>query len=142
MLPDMTIHHPWRTLPPKVAVKFDALPDGVRGLTDCGQHIWLSNRLLQVERRCTLVHEQLHIELGFTCSDDTRSELQVKKLAARRLIPIHDFADAVRWSLHVNELADALWVIPELVMIRWQHLHPAEKELLRRAALHHEEAVS
>ncbi|MDU7361204.1 MAG: ImmA/IrrE family metallo-endopeptidase [Propionibacteriaceae bacterium] len=90
--------NPWALLAVQVylRLRIESLPNGYRGLTD-GQTIWLSDRLSQRERRCTLVHELIHIERGH------------------------------RGHQPAAEVADALWVTDDLLRTRLATLTPADR---------------
>lgn len=109
--------HPWRALRdqhPDIVVSCQhRLPDRIMGLQR-GARIWLCRSLTQVERRCTLSHELLHVERGPLPADPVgaaREERAVDQLAARRLITLPDLVDGLR--VHRDDpaqLADHLWV--------------------------------
>lgn len=40
--------------------------------------------------------------------------------------------DALRWSRHPAVVADQLWVTPQVLADRMEHLHPAERHWLAR----------
>lgn len=92
---------------------------------------------LQVERRCTLAHELGHAVRGdLPCGDDRaddRQEAAVEQWAARQLIELPALAEALKWSDDPAEVADELWVTPDLLEVRISHLHPSERAWLRRA---------
>ena len=88
---------------------------------------------LQVERRCVLLHELVHEERGIPHGVDPREEAAVEQEVAHRLIPIELLADALRWTMLVSKAADHCHVTTEVLMTRWEHLHPSERHYLRRA---------
>lgn len=121
--------HPWRVLRddwPHVDLHYATLPDGTWGLSD-GHTIWLDEGLSQAERRCTLMHELVHLERGEHSCQDEATEEAVHALVARRLIPWALLASAVVWAEDILELADELWVDVETVEARLAHLHPSER---------------
>lgn len=134
----MHSYHPWRELRAltHVIVTWVHLPHGVWGLTDGGHRVWLDARLGQAERRATLAHELEHIRRGHHGCQPPAVEASVEHHAARRLIPdVHVLADALVWARgHLGEAADELWVDEPTLRARLDptHLHPAEKEILRR----------
>lgn len=69
----------------------------------------LSKRLSQIERRCTLAHELVHVERGDTgpCVGQERA---VHAVAAARLIPVEDLALAFLLHAHEQDQARELWV--------------------------------
>lgn len=85
------------------------MPDEVHGRTD-GEHIWLDERLLQVERRCALTHEMVHVALGHTECQPIAREARVRRITAERLITCEALDDAFKWARNLPELADELWV--------------------------------
>lgn len=91
----------------------------------------------QAERRSVLCHEIAHALRGDlpTGSDvlDAKQEAHVAQWAARRLIELPALLDALRWALSSEEAADELWVSQELLQVRLDHLHPAERSWLARA---------
>ena len=128
------MYHPFRGLREAshlVLAFADLGDDGPLGQTD-GTTITLTTGLLQVERRCVLLHELVHLERGIPHGDDPREEEAVEQEVAHRLIPIDRLADALRWARSWEEAGEELWVMPHLVAIRLAHLHPAEKHALRR----------
>lgn len=104
------------------------LPGRTWGMTS-GNHIWLCRLLGQVERRCTLTHELIHLERGPVPADPrgyAREEQTVSRLAARRLITLPALADGLRWTRDPDQLADALWVDVPTLQARMNGLDPVE----------------
>lgn len=125
-------YHPWRELRRRADIDlvFAPLPPPLHAATD-GRVIWMHDKLLQVERRCALVHELVHIERGDTCTQSEAVERAVRGEAARRLIPFEDLVDAARWSRDHFEVADDLWVTPTVLADRIGTLTPDELATLR-----------
>ncbi|RJU02009.1 ImmA/IrrE family metallo-endopeptidase [Arthrobacter frigidicola] len=117
---------------PGVTVSFVRLNGRVASLTD-GRRIWLDPRLTQVEQRCNLAHEIVHIERGHGSAQGCVSEMSVRAETARRLVPMMPLVQASYWARNVWELADELRVTPMVVTDRWLTLGPWE-----RAILHHQ----
>lgn len=126
--------HPWRYMaeqfPHFVICTSYELPPGVRGLVK-GERIWLCRTLDQAGRRTVLSHEIGHIERGMPIYPrhhlyTRREERIVDQIAARRLIPIAKLVDAMKWSRHPAELAEALWTTPRMVECRLNSLDPIE----------------
>ncbi len=136
------MHHPWGDLRrrPHINLTWTPLPEQLAAVTDGRERIWMDTTLSQVERRCAICHELAHIDLGHACGDDPALELAASKLAARRLIWITDLESVFGWSLQPAEQADILWVTEAVLQVRLEHLHPAERGLLRRAVEHHRES--
>lgn len=134
--PLMDRWHPWRALHgmKHVVVDWvDDLPEGQLGDTDGVSRIRLANGQLQVERRCSITHEMIHVERGHTGCCDEKAEARVRREAARRLIPLYALAAAV--VFHGEDwaaVAEELWVDDDTLQARLEHLHPAERGYLRR----------
>ena len=118
------MYHPWRRFRglARWTLTQTTLPGDLAGLT-----IWpagvvaLDCRLSQVERRCTICHELVHIERGPVPDDDrlaAREESTVEREVARRLIELQPLGEALAWSRHISEAADALWVTEDLLRVR------------------------
>lgn len=134
------IYHPWQVLGrhwPHVAVEHtDELPPGRRADTNGTDEIRMRRRLLQVERRCSLTHELIHLEHGDTGACSPGHEAEVDREAARRLIPWERLLAAVRWARSESELADELWVTIPILRARTAALHA--DELLELARIFHD----
>lgn len=130
----MSHHHPWRDLRGRehLTVYHHDLPPGMRGATDGTSSVWLERRLLQVERRCTLTHELVHVDLGHTEAQDAKTESKVRRITAQRLIDWDALVDAFRWAHNAAEAADELWVTLDVLEDRLRFLHPHERALLAR----------
>lgn len=131
------IYHPWRALRDlwsHVRVEHtDDLPAGRRADTNGIDEIRMRQRLLQVERRCSLAHEVIHLERGDTGACPPAVEAEVNQEAARRLIPWEHLLDAVQWARSEEELADELWVTVKILRARAETLHADELMTLARA---------
>lgn len=106
------------------------MPDGARGRTNGVDIIWLHRGQQQTERRCALAHELVHVERNHTGCQAAPVELQVCLETARRLIPIEALVSALRWSNCPDELADELWVTPDVLKDRMRGLTSDELALL------------
>lgn len=100
--------------------------DGRCGETNDRDLIRLDKRLLQVERRCTLAHELVHLEAGEGRACAPSREREVNRIAAARLISFETLAAAARWARGPVELAEELWVIPSMLEARCETLTAAE----------------
>lgn len=128
----MPTPHPWRALRDltHVVVHHADLPPGRWGAS-AGDRIWLSSRLSQVERRCTLAHELEHVRRGHVGCQPATVEASVRSAAARWLLPdAHVVADALAWAHDLEEAADALWVDVPTLAVRLERLHPAERAVI------------
>lgn len=119
------MYHPWRTLPDDVVVEFASLPPPRRGASR-GRTIVLHDRQKQVGRRCTLEHEKIHIERADMGKCQPELEKDIDREVARRLIGFDDLLDAMAWSSELEEVADELFVRPEIARARIDCLLPAE----------------
>lgn len=105
-----------------IHISFVRMPDGVPGRTDGLRVIWLDNRLQQVERRCALAHELVHVELGHNGCQRPCTEHKVRVLTAQRLIPIDALCQHSAWARSLHELAEDLWVTPDVLTDRLESL--------------------
>lgn len=112
----------------------DDLPPGRLADTNGVDEIRMRRRLLQVERRCSLTHELIHLEHGHTGTCSPATEAAVDEEAARRLIPWGQLLAAVRWARSEEELADELWVTPRILHARVSVLRADELCEIARAA--------
>ena len=130
------MYHPWRAFGQHEdwLLARAELPDGLRGVADFDTRtVILHSRLRQVERRCTLAHEIVHIERGPVPVDErlaAREESAVQREAARRLISLEALGEALAWSEQPAEVADVLWVTEDVLQARLASLHPAERAWL------------
>lgn len=82
---------------------------------------------LQRERRCTLTHELVHVEMGHVTACTQREDCRAQREAARWLIDMDDLLDALRWAEDMREVADCLWVDEPTLMARLDALTVAER---------------
>ncbi|WP_104087926.1 ImmA/IrrE family metallo-endopeptidase [Arthrobacter sp. GMC3] len=124
--------HPWGILRKlgHIRLTWADLPVGVLGYTNGVDEIVMDKRLLQVERRCTLTHELVHIEYGHTRCQSMKVERQVCAEASRRLIPIEQMLKHVPWARNLQELAEELWVTRTVLDDRIQCLTKDEWALI------------
>ena len=85
-------------------------------------------------QRSSLAHAVAHLDLGHaqTLSPffETREEIQADRLAARRLIPLDAFAEAVSWSRDRTSVASELGVDLSMLRVREESLSRAERRRL------------
>ncbi len=130
------MHNPWRAFGddfPDWRIERVRLPDGVMGETDVDTRtIYIDDRLNQAERRSTLAHEAEHAARHHReCSEwDDRD---VEQAAAHILLPLDRLLHVLPWAVSVLEAADELWVDPDLLWCRLDHLHPHELSAIRAA---------
>lgn len=126
--------HPWRLLRSLPEITLAWHEGGDRGWYDPKtKTLSLRIGLDQAERRSTLRHELEHHFRGVRGLDDflEREEAACELAAARYLIDIRKLGEAMAWARCLEELADELWVDEDLVQVRLEHLHPAERAYLR-----------
>lgn len=128
---------PWDALTtrhPHVCVRYTPhLPAHMLGATD-GSTIWLATDQSSSERRCTLAHELIHIELGHHCCQPARVEQAVEAEAARRLIPLGRLQAALAWTACEAETAEALDVDVAMLRTRIAGLTEVERAQIGQAA--------
>lgn len=107
------------------------------GATNGADVIWLDPRLSQVERRCVLTHELVHLEYGHRGCQPATVEHVVRVRTAERLVELADLAAAVKWTVDPDELAEELWVTPMVLQDRVAALSPPEVAALVAIASHH-----
>lgn len=138
-----TLYSPWRQLrglPEVIVAYLEDLPSGRAWWSPAHQMILMAQGFSQRARRCALAHELAHIDLGHSGvaeypdadRQDDRIHDAANRLAARRLIPLDRLGKALAWSQNLEEVADELWVEPEMLQTRLRHLHPSERHYLRR----------
>lgn len=136
--PQDLIYHPWQDLRERwrhvVVDHTDDLPAGLLADTNGVDHVRMRRRLLQVERRCALAHEIIHLEHGDTTECRPAIEHDVNREASRRLISWKALVRAVRWARSESELAAELWVTPQILRARTEALTADEMFELARAA--------
>lgn len=110
-------YHPWRDLRDRehVIVDWRAMPTGMHGATNGEDIIWMERDQLQVQRRCTLAHEIVHLDMGHTQCQDAATELFVRRVTARRLLSIKQLIPVALWTQSAEEAADELWVTPAVL---------------------------
>ena len=129
------VFHPWRYLrdthPGVLVWHTKTLPPAVLGATD-GQDVWLDADMTQAERRCTLMHELIHIERGHHGCQPPAVEASVERAVARRLIPVQALGEALAWARSEAEAADELWVDVDTLRVRLASLNHFERGYLRK----------
>lgn len=124
------MYSPWTALADTdLTVEFVELPTGYQGLY-YERTIYLDHRLTQAERRCVLAHELIHYEAGHAGHQPRSVEAAVNALAAARLIAFSDLVSALRGSMGVWEVADALHVTESMLWHRLRTLSTDEADAL------------
>ncbi|WP_426302741.1 ImmA/IrrE family metallo-endopeptidase [Arthrobacter sp. R-11] len=123
---------PWGSLRSleHVRLSWVDMPDGARGRTNGTDLIWLNRGQQQVERRCALTHELVHLERRDIGCQPATVEAIVNAETARRLIHLDHLAKALAWARAFHELADELWVTPDVLQDRIDHLTEDEWDIL------------
>lgn len=99
--------------------------------------IVVDESITRAERRCALAHEIAHMDTGDLATEScwfaAQQETNADKLAAQRLVAIDELAAVMRYSDDPREVAAELEVTLHVLVIRGQHLHPAERGVITRA---------
>ena len=105
------------------------MPDGIAARTD-GVDIWVDDRLNEVQERCAIAHEQIHIERGHSTIQTEAVELSVRYETARRLLPESNLAeDGPRCKgSTLAQVARGLGVTRQVLMDRAATLTDAQAE--------------
>lgn len=125
--------HPWQRFRSHEGWRLVRHDRGPRGLTYFDEKkVSLRRGLDQIQRRCTILHECLHVERGpVTNSLLEREERRVRLETARLLMPdVGVLAETLAWARSHREAAFELWVTPECLNDRLVSLHKIEKAFL------------
>jgi Zn-dependent peptidase ImmA (M78 family) len=134
-------YSPWRhvaTMPDVVIDYDDDLPSGDAWWSPAHRVILIATGLTQIERRCALAHELVHIENDDQQLDgpdseriERRRERAAEHTAARRLIHLDDLMDALAWCMSLEEVAEELHVDRALLDTRLELLDAEDQEIIR-----------
>lgn len=127
--------HPWRRFRQLAHFTLKWHDGGDAGFTDFEQKVISIRRgMTHDERRSTILHECLHVERGPALDTmAAREELWVEREAARLLMPdIRAVGEALAWGRDLAEAAWELSVDEQMLTVRLERLHPAERHYLRR----------
>ena len=128
----MILPNPWADLTarPQLDLCWGGLPPGQLGATD-GHRIWIATGLTIRERRCTLAHELVHIDLDLVSDVTWAAEQRVRDVTARRLLPdIDAVASALAGGVDMATASDELWVTEDVLTDRLATLADAERAML------------
>lgn len=128
----MILPNPWADLTsrPQLDLCWGGLPPGQLGATD-GRRIWIATGLTIRERRCTLAHELVHIDLDLVSDVTWASEQRVRDVTARRLLPdIDAVASSLAGGVDMATASDELWVTEDVLTDRLTTLDDAERAML------------
>nr|WP_312964394.1 ImmA/IrrE family metallo-endopeptidase [Kocuria rhizophila] len=103
------------------------------GYTD-GQRIWLDQHLTDIEARCTLTHELVHISRGHDRHQPASVEDHVRADTARILVPWDAITAHMGSQLDTWHLAQDLGVTERVLADRLHHASAEELAELRGAA--------
>ena len=92
------------------------LDGGIASCTD-GVDIWIDDRLNEVQERCAIAHEMVHVEMGHTRAQSEPVELAVRFETALRLLPPGTPA-LCKGSRSLGSAARALGVTKQVLMDR------------------------
>lgn len=101
------------------------MADGVAARTD-GVDIYLDDRLDEIQERCAVVHESIHIERGHSTVQPESIEMSVRYETARRLLP--DMVGGCRAGASLKMTARAMGVTRQVLMDRAATFTDAETE--------------
>ncbi len=125
--------HPWRLLRSLTHVTLVWHDGGPMGTTTFATNtISLRRGMTQAQRRCTILHELIHVDRGpVTVGLVAREEQRVRRETARLLLPdIKVVGESLAWAQTLEEAADDLWVDVGVLTTRLRNLHPAERGYL------------
>lgn len=91
--------------------------DGRAACTD-GKNIWVDDRLNEIQLKCAIAHEMVHIERGQGCRQTEAEEMSVRYEAARRLIPDDGTVRHCKPGATLAERAKAWGVTRQVLMDR------------------------
>ena len=104
------------------------MPDGVAARTD-GVDIWIDDRLNDVQRKCAIAHEEIHIERGHSTVQTEDVEFAVRYETAKRLLPLDAIVGACKKGKSLKMIARDLGVTRQVLMDRAATLTDAQAEL-------------
>lgn len=122
---------PWKILEefPEIELSWGEL-NTASAMSD-GHDIVMDLELLQVEQRCSLAHELVHISRGHRVCQPISVETRVRDETAKLLVSFADLKDAVRWSSDFSEVADELSVTESVLRDRLRTLSDQQRMDLR-----------
>jgi hypothetical protein len=103
------------------------MPDGVAARTD-GVNIWVDDRLNDVQLKCAIAHEEVHIERGHSTTQTEAVEFAVRYETAKRLLPFEAIAGVCTKSKNLAAIARELQVTRQVLMDRAATLTDAQAE--------------
>ncbi len=91
--------------------------DGVAARTD-GVDIWVNDQLNDIELRCAVQHEMIHIERGEGTVQPEHIEMIVRYETARRLLPLDLIVGVCKNGKDLGQIATELGVTRRVLMDR------------------------
>ncbi|WP_181954189.1 ImmA/IrrE family metallo-endopeptidase [Kocuria coralli] len=107
--------------------------EGMAGCTDGRGRIWLDDRLTEIEKRCALTHELLHILRRHDGHQDDAAEAQIREETARVLVPMAALQEHAGEQISLWALAEDLHVTEAVLRDRLNTASAGEWEVLRVA---------
>lgn len=101
------------------------MPDGVAARTD-GTNIYIDDRLDEIQEKCAIEHEIVHIERGHTTLQPESIEMGVRYETAKRLLPLEDIAGVCKNGKSLKMIARELGVTRQVLMDRAATLTDAQ----------------
>lgn len=128
--------NPWAVIDanPHITVEYREF-DLWSGATNGIDTVYLDPRLLEVERRCTLTHELVHISRRHSACQPAAVEKVVRHETARLLVHVQDLYREMQWAHSHEELAAELAVTPRVLSDRLGCLTVPELDYLRMVDL-------
>ena len=80
------------------------MADGVAARTD-GVDIWVDDRLNEIQEKCAIEHELVHIERGHSTVQPEAIEMAVRYAVAKRLLPQDALVDGAVCNPELKSLA-------------------------------------
>ena len=93
------------------------MPDGVPARTD-GVDIYVDDRLNDIEVRCHVEHELVHIEWGHSTLQSEAVEMAVRYETAKRLLPLEKVVGVCKEGKSFGAVARELGVTKQVLMDR------------------------
>jgi hypothetical protein len=93
------------------------MPDGVPARTD-GVDIYVDYRLDEIQTRCAVEHELVHIEYGHSTLQSEAVEMAVRYETAKRLLPLDKIVGVCKNGKNLGTIARELGVTKQVLMDR------------------------
>lgn len=93
------------------------MPDGVAAKTD-GVNIWVDDRLNEIQEKCAIAHEEIHIERGHSTTQVEAVEMAVRYETAKRLLPLDAIVGVCKNGKSLAGIARELKVTRQVLMDR------------------------